>query len=51
MMDILEIRKYLPHRYPFLLIDRVVELVEGPLQFRVLEHAGGGSASSPLTVK
>ncbi len=29
MMDILEIRKYLPHRYPFLLIDRVVELVEG----------------------
>ena len=27
-MDILEIRKYLPHRYPFLLIDRVVELVE-----------------------
>lgn len=29
MMDILEIKKYLPHRYPFLLIDRVVELVEG----------------------
>ena len=29
MMDILEIRKYLPHRYPFLLLDRVVELVEG----------------------
>ena len=28
MMDIVEIRKYLPHRYPFLLIDRVVELVE-----------------------
>lgn len=26
MMDILEIRKYLPHRYPFLLVDRVVEL-------------------------
>lgn len=26
MMDILEIKKYLPHRYPFLLIDRVVEL-------------------------
>ena len=25
-MDIREIRKYLPHRYPFLLIDRVVEL-------------------------
>lgn len=29
MMDILEVKKYLPHRYPFLLIDRVVELVEG----------------------
>ncbi|ACR12022.1 3-hydroxyacyl-ACP dehydratase FabZ [Teredinibacter turnerae] len=29
MLDILEIRKYLPHRYPFLMIDRVVELIEG----------------------
>ena len=30
MMDINEIREYLPHRYPFLLVDRVVELdVEG----------------------
>ena len=29
MMDILEIRKYLPHRYPFLFIDRVVELTVG----------------------
>jgi 3-hydroxyacyl-[acyl-carrier-protein] dehydratase len=28
-LDIVEIRKYLPHRYPFLLIDRVTELVEG----------------------
>ena len=26
MMDVTEIRKYLPHRYPFLLVDRVVEL-------------------------
>jgi len=26
MMDINEIREYLPHRYPFLLVDRVVEL-------------------------
>ena len=25
-MDINEIREYLPHRYPFLLVDRVVEL-------------------------
>lgn len=27
MMDIVEIMKYLPHRYPFLLLDRIVELV------------------------
>jgi 3-hydroxyacyl-[acyl-carrier-protein] dehydratase len=29
MMDVNEIREYLPHRYPFLLVDRVVELIEG----------------------
>jgi 3-hydroxyacyl-[acyl-carrier-protein] dehydratase len=29
IMDITEVRKYLPHRYPFLLVDRVVELTEG----------------------
>ena len=29
MMDVLEIKKYLPHRYPFLLLDRVVELEPG----------------------
>ena len=28
-MDIDEIMRYLPHRYPFLLVDRVVELIEG----------------------
>ena len=27
-MDVREIRKYLPHRYPFLLVDRVLELEE-----------------------
>ena len=27
-LDILEIRNYLPHRYPFLLVDRIVELEE-----------------------
>ncbi|MBN7797526.1 3-hydroxyacyl-ACP dehydratase FabZ [Parahaliea mediterranea] len=26
MMDVAEIRKLLPHRYPFLLVDRVVEI-------------------------
>jgi len=29
MMDVNKIREYLPHRYPMLLVDRVVELVEG----------------------
>lgn len=28
-MDIEEIRRYLPHRYPFLLIDRIVEVEAG----------------------
>lgn len=28
-MDIKEIQEYLPHRYPFLLVDRVVELNVG----------------------
>lgn len=28
-MDISQIMSYLPHRYPFLLIDRVLECVEG----------------------
>jgi len=29
MMDIDEIKQYLPHRYPFLLVDRVIELNVG----------------------
>ncbi|HHH45758.1 MAG TPA: 3-hydroxyacyl-ACP dehydratase FabZ [Thiotrichales bacterium] len=29
VMDINEIMKQLPHRYPFLLIDRVIEIVSG----------------------
>lgn len=29
MIDIVEIQKILPHRYPFLLIDRVVSVEEG----------------------
>ncbi|OYV80763.1 MAG: 3-hydroxyacyl-[acyl-carrier-protein] dehydratase FabZ [Ferrovum sp. 37-45-19] len=28
-MDIKEVMKYLPHRYPFLLIDKVIDLKEG----------------------
>lgn len=29
MMDIHQIRKQLPHRYPFLLVDRVLEIEKG----------------------
>jgi 3-hydroxyacyl-[acyl-carrier-protein] dehydratase len=29
MMDITDIRRHLPHRYPFLLVDRVVEINTG----------------------
>lgn len=29
MLDINEIREILPHRYPFLLVDKIVELEEG----------------------
>jgi len=29
MMDILEIQSILPHRYPFLLVDRIVEIEPG----------------------
>lgn len=29
MLDISDIRRYLPHRYPFLLVDRVVEITAG----------------------
>lgn len=29
MMDILEIRQFLPHRYPFLLVDRVTDVQAG----------------------
>ena len=29
VMDINEIREYLPHRYPFLLVDRVTQLTTG----------------------
>lgn len=29
VMDVHEILKHLPHRYPFLLIDRVIEIIEG----------------------
>lgn len=29
MLDITEIKKIIPHRYPFLLVDKIIELEEG----------------------
>ena len=29
--DILEVMRLLPHRYPFLLVDRIVEMTQGPI--------------------
>ena len=29
MLDVVEIQEILPHRYPFLLVDRVTEMTEG----------------------
>jgi len=29
LLDVTEIQKFLPHRYPFLLVDRIVELEKG----------------------
>ncbi len=29
MLDIMEIQKIIPHRYPFLLVDKIIELEEG----------------------
>jgi len=29
MIDVVEIQKIIPHRYPFLLVDRVTEVVKG----------------------
>jgi len=31
LIDIVEIQKILPHRYPFLLVDRITEIQEGHL--------------------
>lgn len=38
MMDINEIREYLPHRYPFLLVDRVVALDIEAQQIRAYKN-------------
>ena len=29
MIDINEIKKYIPHRYPFLLVDKIIEMEKG----------------------
>lgn len=46
MMDVVEIQRLLPHRYPFLLVDRVVELEP----FKRLEAFKNVSANEPFFV-
>jgi 3-hydroxyacyl-[acyl-carrier-protein] dehydratase len=38
VMDIEEIKKYLPHRYPFLFVDRVIELDLEAKRIRALKN-------------
>src|ERR1700686_2953842 len=49
-LDINGVMKYLPHRYPFLLVDRVLEFVSGK-SLRALYRGGwgrpGGLLASP----
>ena len=42
LLDIKEIREYLPHRYPFLLVDRVLELRLVPGERRSNVKGRGG---------
>jgi len=40
-IDVREIMQYLPHRYPFLLVDRVTEFVPGDLVVPTVRRPGG----------
>jgi UDP-3-O-[3-hydroxymyristoyl] N-acetylglucosamine deacetylase / 3-hydroxyacyl-[acyl-carrier-protein] dehydratase len=44
-MDINEIRRILPHRYPFLLVDRIVEM--GPERIVGIKSVTVCSSSKP----
>ena len=46
-LDIFAILKYLPHRYPFLLVDRVLECKAGETHPRHQERDLQRAASSP----
>ncbi|MDD5065688.1 MAG: 3-hydroxyacyl-ACP dehydratase FabZ [bacterium] len=38
MLDIKKIMKYLPHRYPFLMVDRVVEIHEDEMRIVAIKN-------------
>jgi len=48
MIDVVEIQKILPHRFPFLLLDRVTELVP---QVSIEGYKNVGSSMSIQTDK
>ena len=47
ILDILEIKKRLKHRFPFLMIDRVLELEEG-VMCTALKNVNGHFPESPI---
>ena len=49
MMDIHAILKKLPHRYPFLLVDRVISLEPGKT-IRTIKNVTIGMASTTLSL-
>ena len=54
MMDIEDIRRHLPHRYPFLFVDRVVSIdpgvsIEAYKNLSINEPYFDGMGTSPVT--
>jgi 3-hydroxyacyl-[acyl-carrier-protein] dehydratase len=48
-LDILEIKAILPHRYPFLLIDRVIEIPDRDQKLMVFAGVDGAKFKRPVT--
>ena len=41
IIDINEIKQYIPHRYPFLLVDRIVEIELNPAEKAAFDKSCG----------
>ena len=51
MMDIHKILKQLPHRYPFLLVDRVLEVELLRMKAGIFKFKGRGMVAGELAVE